>query len=125
MKVNAWKIKVMVLDGEEGLECVIYVDGAQLEQVELKYLGSVLEESGTDADKCCRKVRSGRKDSGTIRSWLILGVCSFSVRRCCMQHCIFLLYDGEIMIWREKKRFRIRAVQMESLKGLLGIKRMD
>ena len=30
----------MVLDGEEGLECQVHVDGARLEQVsEFKYLG--------------------------------------------------------------------------------------
>ena len=34
------KAKMMVLGGEEGLECKIHVDGVQLEQVsELKYLG--------------------------------------------------------------------------------------
>ena len=40
---------MMVLGGEEGLECEIYVDGAQLEQVsEFKYLLCVLGESVTD-----------------------------------------------------------------------------
>ena len=29
------------------------------------------------------------------------------------------------MIWKEKKRSRIRVVQMDSLRGLLGISRMD
>ena len=29
------------------------------------------------------------------------------------------------MIWREKERSRIRAVQRDSLRGLLGIRRMD
>ena len=29
------------------------------------------------------------------------------------------------MIWKEKKRCRIRAVQMDNLIGLLGIRRMD
>ena len=42
MKVSAGKIKVMVLNGEEGLECEVYVDGFRLEHVlELKYLGCV------------------------------------------------------------------------------------
>ena len=34
-------------------------------------------------------------------------------------------YGSEKMIWREKERSRIRAVQMENLRGLLGIRRMD
>ena len=42
------KSKVMVLNGEEGLECKVHVDGIHLEHVsEFKYLGCVLAESGT------------------------------------------------------------------------------
>ena len=45
LKVNADKSKVMVLGGEELLECEIRVDGARSEQVsEFKYLGCVLDE---------------------------------------------------------------------------------
>ena len=45
LKVNAGKSKVMVLNGEEGLECEVHVDGIHLEHVsEFKYL----DESGTD-----------------------------------------------------------------------------
>ena len=36
-----------------------------------------------------------------------------------------LLYVSKTMIWREKERSRIRTVQMDNLRGLLGIKRMD
>ena len=39
LKVNAGKSKVMVLGGEEGLECEVCVDGIRLEYVsEVKYL---------------------------------------------------------------------------------------
>ena len=44
LKVNAAKIKVMVLNREEGLQCEVYVDGISLEYVsEFKYLGCVLD----------------------------------------------------------------------------------
>ena len=36
-----------------------------------------------------------------------------------------LMYGNETMLWREKERSRVRAVQMDSLRGLLGIRRMD
>ena len=36
-----------------------------------------------------------------------------------------LMYGSETMTWREKKRSRIRAVQMNDLRTLLGIRRMD
>ena len=36
-----------------------------------------------------------------------------------------LTYDSETMQWKEKERSRIKAVQMDTLRGLLGIRRMD
>ena len=36
-----------------------------------------------------------------------------------------LTYGSETMIWREKEISRIRAVQMDSLRGLLGISKMN
>ena len=69
VKVNAGKIKVMVLNGEEGLECEVHVDQIWLEQVsEFKYLGCFLDESGLDGTECRRKVASGRGVAGPIRS---------------------------------------------------------
>ena len=45
LKLNAGKIKVMVLNGEEGLGCEVHVDGVCLEHVlEFKYLGYVLDK---------------------------------------------------------------------------------
>ena len=35
------------------------------------------------------------------------------------------MYGSEAIIWKEKERSRIRAIQMENLRGLLGTKRMD
>ena len=49
LKVNAGKRKVMMLGGEEGLECEVCIDKIHLEHVsEFKYLVCVLDESGTD-----------------------------------------------------------------------------
>ena len=48
LKVNAGKSKVMVMNGEEGLECEVHVDGVRLDHVsEVKYFGCVLDEAGT------------------------------------------------------------------------------
>ena len=47
----------------------VHVDGVRLEYVsEFKYLKCVLDESGTDGAECSRKVASGRRVAGTIRS---------------------------------------------------------
>ena len=35
-----------------------------------------------------------------------------------------LTYGSETMLWKEKEKSRIRAVQMDNLRGLLVIRRM-
>ena len=68
LKVNAGKSKVMFLNGEEGLESEVYIDGTRLEHVsEFKYLECVLDESGTDEADCNRKVANRRRVAGAIR----------------------------------------------------------
>ena len=48
LKVNKGKRNLMVMNGKEGLDSEVHVDGIHLEQVsEVKYLGCVLNESGT------------------------------------------------------------------------------
>ena len=57
LKVNASKSKVMILNGEDGLEYEVHVEGIRLKHVsEFKYLECVLEESGIDGLDCSRKV---------------------------------------------------------------------
>ena len=71
LKDNVGKSKVMLLNGEEGLEQEVYVDGIHLEHVwEFKYLGCILDDSGTE---CSKKVVSGRRVTGTIRSLVNAG----------------------------------------------------
>ena len=51
------------------MECEVCIDGIHLKHVsEFKYLGCVLDESGTDEAECNRKVASGRRLAGAIRS---------------------------------------------------------
>ena len=35
------------------------------------------------------------------------------------------MYGSVTVLWKEKERSRIRAVQMDNLRGLVGIRRMD
>ena len=51
------------------IECEVLVNGMRLELLsQVKYLGYVLDESGTSEAECCKKVASGRKVAGVIRS---------------------------------------------------------
>ena len=86
LEVNAGKSKVMVLNGEEGLEGKVYVDGVRLDHIsEFKYLRCVLDKSGTDGAECSRKVPKGIRIAGAIR----LGIC-LSVQESCMNYCLYL-----------------------------------
>ena len=61
------EIQWWCLSREEGLQCDVCVDGMRLEHwSEFKYLGCVLNESGTDGEHW--KVASGSRAAGVIRS---------------------------------------------------------
>ena len=87
----------------------------------------VLNESGTDEAECSRKMESGRRVAGAIRS--LVNARSLQLERARVLHESLLVpvitSGSETMIWREKERSKIRAVQMENLSGQLGISRMD
>ena len=89
LKVNVNKSKVMVMNGEEGLECEAHVDGMRLDHVtEFKYLVCVLAISGTDEAECRRKVTRGEGLQVLLSLWLMLeAACSLSVLGSCMRHC--------------------------------------
>ena len=46
----------------------------------------------------------------------------FYMRQC---SCLSIQYGSETMIRMEKERSRIRAVQMDNLRSLLGIRMLD
>ena len=58
----------MVMNGEEGLECEVHVDGIHLSMPLNSNIWSVLDEVGTDGAECSMNVASGRWVEGSIRS---------------------------------------------------------
>ena len=82
-----------------------------------------LDESGKDEVGCNRKVESGRRIAGAIRS--LVNARSLQLERDRGLHESFLVpvlsYSIETMIGRDKERSIIRVVQMDTL----GMKRMD
>ena len=85
-----------------------------------------MDESGTDGAECSRKVTSGRRVASAIRSLLNARDLHLQCARV-LDETLFvpvLMYGTETMLW-EEERCRARAVQMNNLRGLLGIRRMD
>ena len=69
LKVSGGKSKVMEMNGEEGLESEVHGDGVRLKHAsEFKYLGCALDKAGTDGAECIRKVASGQRVAGAIRT---------------------------------------------------------
>ena len=67
LKISAYTSMVLMLNGEEGLECEVHVDGMRLEHAsKFKYVGCVLDESGIYEAECLRRVASGRRVTSAI-----------------------------------------------------------
>ena len=79
-----------------------------------------LDEAGTEGVECSRPV------AGAIRS--LVNARDFQIECDRALHEILfvpvLTYGSETMLWKEK-RSRIRAVQMDNLRGFLGIRRIE
>ena len=127
LKVNVEKSKVMVVSGENK-QCRIKLEDELLEQVsEFKYLGYLLDERGTDDAECGRKVASGRRVAGAIKSLVNTKGLSMECTRVLHESMLVqtLLYGSEITVWYEKYRSRVQAVQMDNLRSVLGVRRID
>ena len=78
-----------------------------------------MDESDTDEVECSRKVVSGRRVAGAIRSlvnaWSLQLECARVLHESLLVS--ILMYGSETKIWREKERSRIRAVQMDNLRS--------
>ena len=108
--------------------CEVHVDGVHLEHIsEFKYLGCVLDEAGRVGAECSRKVASEKRVAGAIRS--LVNTRDLKLECTIVLHETLLvpvlLYGSETIIWKVKEMSRIRAVHMDNLTGLLGIRRMD
>ena len=105
----------------ENMHCGIMLDGKNLEQVsEFKYLGYVLDEKGTDDEECGRKVSSSRKMAGAIEA--LANAKSLSLECITVLHESLLiqalLYSSKVMVWKQKYRSMVQAVQMNNLRGM-------
>ena len=86
-----------------------------------------MDESGTDGAECSRKVASGRRITGVITSLVNARDLQLECARVLHETLLVsvLMFGSETMLWKEKERSRVRNVQMDMHRGLLGITRMD
>ena len=83
-----------------------------------------MDESGTDGAECSRKVVSGKRVAGSIKSLVNARDLQFECTRV-LHETLLVPVTRETMLWKEEERSRIRSVQIDNLRGLLGIRRME
>ena len=81
----------------------------------------------SDEVECSRKVGSWRRVVVAIRFLVNARDLQIACARVLHETLLVLVltYGNETVLWKEKERSRIKAVQMGNLIGLLGIRRMD
>ena len=75
-------------------------------------MGCVLDESGTDGAECSRKVVSGTRVVGAIRSLVKVRGLQLEGARILRKTLLVpvLTYHSKTMLWKDKERSRIKAV---------------
>ena len=86
-----------------------------------------MDESVTNGAECNRKVASGRRIAGAIRFLVNARDLQLKCARVLNETLLVpvLMYGTETVLWMGKEISRVRAVQVDSLRGLLRIRRMD
>ena len=86
-----------------------------------------MDKLGTDGAECSRKVVSGRRVAGAMRSLVNARDLQFQCARVLHETPLVpvLIYGSETILWKEKERSRVKAVQMDNFRELMGIRRKD
>ena len=84
-----------------------------------------MEELGTDGAECSRKVVSGRRVVGAISPLTNSRDLQLQYARVLHEKLLVpvFMYGSKTVLWKE--RSRIRAVPLDNLRGLFGIRRVD
>ena len=79
----------------------------------------------TDGTAYSREVASGRRVAGAIRSLVNVRDLQLDYSRVLIVPVLMYGIEAMLWLWKEKERSRIRPVQKDILRGLLGIRSMD
>ncbi|KAF1010546.1 MAG: hypothetical protein GAK29_05048 [Acinetobacter bereziniae] len=129
LKINASKTKVVVFD-REGTEeeCKVTLNGEELEQVkEFAYLGRMFVKDGNLDGEIERRVKAGRKASGSLWSVAKNENVSAEAKVAVYKSVVLptLLYGSESWVCKAQHMSKINAVGMDFLRSVCGKTRMD
>ena len=124
LKVNANKSKVMVFERSEDTECRVSLEGEEMENVRVfKYLGSVMSKDGSLEEEVRERVQQGRKVAGSLKAVIKNREVSMDVKRSLHDSIVIptLTYGSEAWTMQEGYKSRVRAVEMNYLRGACGV----
>ena len=128
LKVNVGKSKIIVFEREGESNCEVFIGNERLEVVEVfKYLGSVFEKRGGCENDVNQRVIQGKKVGGIVRNLVKRNGLSVECARTIHEVVLVptLLYGSETVYLKERDISRIRAVEMDCLRSIVGVRRMD
>src|SRR5678815_5288590 len=87
----------------------------------------MLDEKGTDDAECSGKVVNCRKVAGAIKSLVDVKRLSLECARVLREDMLLpvVMYSSETMVWNKRHRSKVQCVQMNNLRGVLGVRRID
>ena len=73
------------------------------------------------------KVVNGRKVAGAIKSLVDVKGLTLESARVLHEDVLLpvLMYSSETIVWNKMYRSKVQCVQMDNLKGVLGVRRID
>ena len=115
--------------GRRGEEvCNILLNGESLEEVEeFKYLGSVISKYGGMDEEIKERTVKGRQAIGTLNTVIKNRKVSMEVKKGLRDSIVLptLTYGSETWTWNEAQQSKIRAVEMDYLRGACGVTRLE
>ena len=144
LRVNVGKSKVMVFERRDydtidfgrgyrvrvidEQKCNVGLKGEQLEEVkEFKYLGSVLSKDGGMEGEIRERTLQGRRAIGELGTVVKGRSMSTEVKKNLRNSIVLptLTYGSELWKWNAAEQAKIKAVEMQYLRGAMGRTRMD
>ena len=87
----------------------------------------MLDKKGVDDIKCGSKVSNGRQVAGAIESLVKARRLSFERNRVVHESMLLpvVMYGSKEMVWSQNYRSEVQTVQMNYLRRVLGVRKID
>ena len=129
LRVNVGKSKVMrCFRYSNGDRMHVILNGEPLEEVDcFKYLGSQVAADGGCERDVVHRMNEGDRAWGVLKSFLSNRGLGIKAKKCLYEGVIVptAFYGAEACIMRSSERWKVNVLEMNCLRSLVGVSRMD